>query len=367
MRPPAPTPVVFEKLRQEAVIGIYPCRSGIPEAMIILGMLSFMSNAGPEMKYRRISRGWIAFFFTLFSFLSGGCSGVKMPVISMTSLEGMPGHFFVGEIVRLETGETITFHQLIQELEAKELIFIGEVHDNPEHHLLQVQILQALIDRHGPVTLAVEFFQEPQQNIIDHYLQDNATEDEFLQDVNWARTWSFHYHYYRPLILLSKDKKCKVIALNAPRDIVKKVARSGLAGLEPEERSQLADKIDLSNKEHRAYLREIYNEHSFNDLKKFEYFYEAQCVWEDTMAENISDYVEKDKNKMVVLTGNGHIINKFGIPNRAAGRVQVRAATILLYAVKGSATIKKEMADFVWLTGACSKQYSMTLHKYQER
>jgi uncharacterized iron-regulated protein len=276
------------------------------------------------------------------------------------SIEGVSGPFRIGRIVCLETGKTISFDQFIDQMGNKRLIFIGEVHNNPEHHLIQVQILQALMNRNAPLTVAMEFFQQTQQPILDLYINGSTTEAVFLKEVGWDKTWAYDYYLYRPLMLMAKGKGGKVLAINAPNDIVKKVARSGLNSLEPSERNQLASHIDLGNESHRNYLRNIYENHTHPDLKRFDFFYQAQCVWEDTMAENITEYLKKHKEKIVVFAGNGHIINKFGIPNRALNRITVSMATILLHPLTGPLNIKREMADYIWLTGGCSVKHLMT-------
>ena len=296
--------------------------------------------------------------------VTAGCALTKPIMPPLASVEGVRGHFLIGRIIDLESGKALSFDRFIDQLESEDLIFIGEKHDNPEHHLIQVQILQALMARYGDLTVAMEFFQEPQQPILDRYTEGTATETTFLKEVDWRKSWSFDYSFYRPLIFMLREKGSRIHAINAPSDIVKKVARSGLESLKPEERGQLARDIDLDNEKHRAYLRDVYKTHTSQELKKFDYFYQAQCVWEDTMAENIAEYLNKNNKRMVVFTGNGHIINRYGIPERTLKRIKVSMATVVLYPLTGRETIKKETADYVWLTGYCSRRPFMRRHKH---
>jgi uncharacterized iron-regulated protein len=96
-------------------------------------------------------------------------------------------------------------------------------------------------------------------------------------------------------------------------------------------------------------------------VKSFDYFYEAQCVWDDTMAENLTDYLKTGDKKVIVFSGNGHVQYKFGIPDRTLRRHPVPAATIVLLPLEESSTIEKGMADYVWLTTECFYQ-SMRAH-----
>jgi uncharacterized iron-regulated protein len=134
------------------------------------------------------------------------------------------------------------------------------------------------------------------------------------------------------------------------------VARFGLSSLEPKERNALAGNIDLKDKRHRAYVREVYEKHPHLNLKNFDFFYQAQCVWEDTMAENIGTYLADNKQKVVVFSGNGHIIKKFGIPNRTLKHAQVDFSTIVLLPLTGQLKLEKDTADYIWITGSCPRQ-----------
>jgi uncharacterized iron-regulated protein len=257
----------------------------------------------------------------------------------------------------MERAEAIRFDELITAISGCDVIFVGESHDNPEHHLIQVQILQALADRVGDhLAVGMEFFHVGQQEAIDRYLQGAISEDAFLDAVNWKETWGFDYLLYRPLMLLSKDRGMRVLALNAPSVIVKKVARSGLSGLTAEERDQIAKEIDLGNEPHRAYVLEAFKGHDHPDLKQFDRFYEAQSVWEETMAETISHHLVSSGGKMVIFSGNGHIVYKFGIPERTLRRAPVRATTVVLHPAAGQEEVDKNLADFVWITSRCSSR-----------
>lgn len=268
----------------------------------------------------------------------------------MATIPGVSTQFKIGQIIDVSAGAVISFEDLIDRIASKELIFVGEIHDNPEHHLIQVQILQALIDKAGHFDLAMEFFQHPNQAVVDRYIQGKIDENVFLEEVGWEKGWGFDYSLYRPLMLLARKNGSKVLALNAPEDIVRKVARKGLDALDEMERDQIAREIGLDNEAHRKYLYEIYGQHAHGSIKEFEYFYEAQCVWEDTMAQNIADFMIKQKGKVVAFAGNGHIVYKYGIPDRTIKRHPVSMVTIMPYAIHGTESIEKGMADYVWLT-----------------
>ncbi len=294
---------------------------------------------------------WILKLLLILSVLMGfcalmGCAGTTKPPSIMANIPGVSGHFKIGQILDLQTGTVISFDRLIDQISSKDLIFIGEVHDNPEHHLIQVQILQALLECCSPISIAMEFLEKPQQPALERYHRGELDESEFLKEVDWGPD----YHFYRPLIRMAKHHGAEVVAINAPLKVARKVGRQGLESLDEHERNEIAKEIDLSNAAYRTYVRPAYEQHPHRGLKKFEYFYEAQCVRDDTMADSVAEYLEANEKKLIVFAGNGHIINKFGIPNRTIERIPVSMVTIMPYPLSGKASIEKETADYVWLT-----------------
>ncbi len=290
----------------------------------------------------------LSLVFSIFALF--GCAVDKPLRMPLARVQGLKGHFYPGQIIALPKGRVLTFDALLNELRSKRLVFVGEAHDNREHHLLQVQILQALLFREPGMDTAMEFFQVDQQQAIDRYFDGRTDEPQFLEEAQWSKTWGFPYRFYRSLIQATKDRNRRLLAINAPRGIIKHIARGGLAGLKPEERTQLAENIDLTDAEHLAFVHEIYKMHAHGSLKNFDYFYQAQCAWEDTMAENIAKYLVSQERKLIVFAGNGHILNRYGIPNRVSRRLPVCMAIVVLYAIGSQKELKKDAADYIWFT-----------------
>jgi uncharacterized iron-regulated protein len=315
---------------------------------------------------RRIIQNYELFLVVLvFLMTFQACTAKRHAMPPLASVEGLERHFSQGRIIDLKTGKVIDFPDLIDQLKTVDVIFVGEVHNNPEHHLIQVQLLQALMaSSTPPPTVAMEFFDTTRQPLLDRFMNGELHETAFLEQVDWKNSWRFPYHLYRPLLWTSKDKGNALLGINAPSPVVKKVARSGLSSLTAEERQQVARHMDLDDPAHREYLESIFQQHRDkkslkHGMQNFEHFYQAQCVWDETMAETIADYIEGHGGRMVVFTGNGHIANKFGIPDRVLRRVDVKTATIVLFPLTERTTINKRMADYVWLTSGSKTGMTM--------
>lgn len=287
----------------------------------------------------------------LFSGMLWGCGGVKTTPAHPTAPPEPRGRFRAGQIVDLAAGTRIHFEELVRALADKDVVFIGEVHDSAAHHLIQIQLLQALLARWGShAAVAMEFFPRPAQEFLDGYVEGRLSEREFLEAVDWEKTWGYDYSFYRPLMQEARERSTRILAINAPSAIVKKVAREGFSGLTASESSQIARDLDVSQPAHREMVRKVYGHHAHAGLKSFDHFYEAQVVWEETMAETVADHLRKHGGKVVVFTGNGHIAHKFGVPDRTTKRIQVSSATVVPYSLLEEGEVEPGLADFVWFT-----------------
>ena len=280
-----------------------------------------------------------------------GCAGTKGPMVPMARIEGAKRPYFAGQILAPTHNLTLTYSELVNRLSRCNIVFIGEVHDNPDHHLIQLQLLQSLRERWGHLTLAVEFLPAQSQPILNEYLEGDISEQDFLRKVDWPKVWGFDYHFYRPLVDFQRINGDPISAINAPHAVVRKVAKNGLKSLSKAERDILPKEIDLTDKEHRAYLREVYRSHPHKRVDNFEFFYQAQCVWEETMAENIARLISNGINRVVVICGNGHIFRGLGIPKRLLRRIKLPVATVMPFNLGQTTLIKRDIADYVWLTG----------------
>ena len=263
-------------------------------------------------------------------------------------IKGISKNFDTGTIVRTETGQVVSFQDLIADLEGVRIVYVGERHSNEAHHDVQLEILKALHEKDPTLLVGMEMFVYSDQQALDRWSAGELDEETFLREVRWEEKWKFDFALYRAILHFIREESLRLLAVNVPRAIVEKVARVGLGGLLDEERDQIAEEVDTSGQEHRTYVESAFGVHESEEIKTFEYFYEAQCVWEDSMAEAISRAL--NNKRMVVITGNGHIAHKFGIPNRAFKRTKASFRTVMPLAV--GREVERDVADYIWVTPA---------------
>jgi uncharacterized iron-regulated protein len=254
--------------------------------------------------------------------------------------------FAPGSIIATNTGRQIPFETMMADLSTVTVIYIGESHTNAEHHEIQLKILTSLHNRFPGLAVGMEMFDRTYQPQLDVWSDGKMDENQFLKKVHWYANWRYHYALYRPILQFVKANHLPLIGLNLPFHIPPKISIGGIASLSDEEKRHLPGAIDFTDVEHRGYLQKIYSHHRIPGRDDFEAFYEAQCAWEDTMAETIARH--SPTGKMAVLVGNGHIFRKFGIPNRAFNRFPADYRTV--YPAEAGGDIEPTAADYIWVT-----------------
>jgi len=271
-----------------------------------------------------------------------GCAGVEK---SMT-IPDLPGKYSSGTILSMEKKAPVSFDGLISALLRARVIYVGETHTAKEDHAVQLAIIKALYEYNPDIVVGMEMFDMTYQPVLTRWSAGELDEQEFVEKTHWYANWRYDYALYRDILAFVREKGLRLVGLNLPFHIPAKIRVGGIANLRPGERRYLPDDMDLTNEAHREYVKSIFEGHPFRRKENFDYFYEAQAAWEETMAESVAENL--GEQTMVVLAGNGHIIHKFGIPERVYRRNRLPFKTV--YPVAVDKKIDAASGDYIWIT-----------------
>ncbi len=127
-------------------------------------------------------------------------------------------------------GTSVLFSDMIGEMAEADVVFFGELHNNPIAHWLQLELSQALHKRQGEqLVMGAEMFEADNQLILDEYLAGLIAEKSFEEE---ARLWKNYVTDYKPLVLLAKEQQLPFIATNVPRRYANLVYREGVTMLD---------------------------------------------------------------------------------------------------------------------------------------
>jgi uncharacterized iron-regulated protein len=248
----------------------------------------------------------------------------------------------------INQGEEISLTKALPALKLNRIILVGELHNNKEHHAAQLSIIRALKDSGVPLAVGLEMFRSDSQQALNRWVAGEMEESEFQKI--YFDNWSYPWSAYGKIFEYARQEEIPLIGLNVPREITRQVSREGFQSLGKAQREKLSNITCRVDKAYMDYIKKAFGAHAHGDLN-FTYFCEAQLVWDNVMAINTLEYLNKNPESVVVaLTGTGHA-QKDAIPRQIRKRSEVSYA-VILPEVKGiiePGTIDEREADYLIL------------------
>ncbi len=247
------------------------------------------------------------------------------------------------EAAAVDISSINTLSDVINSVSDKKIIYVGEVHNVFAHHAVQLDVITGIYRKNRKVAIGMEMFQKPFQKTLDDFIAGRIDEKNFLKRSGYFKRWGLDYNLYKPILDFARMKKIPVIALNLEREIIEKVSKSGIDSLSDEERKELPSEMDFSDTEYRERLKEIFRMHKDFKERNFDYFFQSQILWDETMSQSVEEFLQKNPDyQIVVLVGQGHLRYGAGIPKRTYRRNGYDYAIILT-----DERVEKDIADYI--------------------
>lgn len=245
-------------------------------------------------------------------------------------------------IVNLLRGEPVVETTLYDDLAQADIVYVGETHRLERHHAWQRKILEALVARAEVAVLGIEQMEQQYQETLDLFNRGKIGFDELALKTDWGNRWR-GYEAYRGLLELAQKHGVRVVALNAPAEVIRKIGRQGLDRLSEEERAVLPEEINLQDEIYRRHLYAILQVHMAFDETMLAQVFAAQVARDETMAENlVRAMTDKPTAKAMVVCGSGHVAFGLGIPDRIDARLPDNKKRIVLLSNSGELVLTPE-------------------------
>jgi uncharacterized iron-regulated protein len=138
-------------------------------------------------------------------------------------------------------GKKTDYSDMLKELSKADIVFFGELHDDPIAHWLELEVTKSLFEEKGRnLVLGAEMFESDNQLLVDEYLNGLYDASKFEAEV---KLWKNYKTDYKPLVDLARTDSLRFIATNIPRrysSIVNKKGFEGLGILAPEAKKYIA-------------------------------------------------------------------------------------------------------------------------------
>jgi uncharacterized iron-regulated protein len=255
--------------------------------------------------------------------------------------------------------------QVLAEFAKRQVVLLGEAHEDPEHHRWQLHMIAGLLALRPRMVLGFEMFPRRLQPVLDDWVAGRLGDTEFLTRAEWQQVWGYDPHLYLPIFHFARMHRIPMLALNVERQLVTRVGDEGWASIPAGEREGITDPAP-ADRDYAVRLYQSYLDHqlhggyrsaqrkppSEDDLTepKFRRFVEAMQVWDRAMAQGIAEKLRGDDPPLVVaILGSGHVRNGDGVPRQLRDLGVTRIAVALPWNLSDScAELVPGVADVVF-------------------
>ena len=226
-------------------------------------------------------------------------------------------------IVDTRAGDRIDPAVLAARLADARLVLVGEMHRSVESHRVELAVIRSLVEAGRHVTIALEMFPYPAQPSLDAWNAGEWSEDEFVARSHWYDAWGYNWRYYRAIFEYARAHHLRVVAANAPHDLVTAVRRQGLSSLPTGQAAHLPPRIDVESDDYLTFFKASFDEddslHGGMPEAALKGMLAAQCTWDGAMAWNATRALDAGDAAAVVvlLVGSGHVAYGLGIERQA--------------------------------------------------
>ena len=296
-------------------------------------------------------------------------------------------------------GEPRSFAELLAALDDTEAALVGEFHTDSIGHLVENEILIRAAPRFGvlggggvterAIVVSLEFFERDVQIVLDEYLADLITEDQFLKS---ARPWDNYDPDYKRLVEFAHAHQVPVVAANSPRRYTNRVTRLGpdaLADLSDEAKrflpplpypgpseeykaqffQEMMEGMEEAEEDEAEAAEEAEEETDEDAPRDREgrtappnhgmgFALQSQSLWDASMSHAVTTALDENPGALVIhYVGGFHVARHTGIPEQVLYyRPGTRILTINMEPVEDIGAWNEEdhkgLADFVILTQA---------------
>ena len=273
-------------------------------------------------------------------------------------------HPLVGKIWSPEQAAFVTEETLLQSVVESDLVFLGEKHDNADHHLLQAWLTDKFAASGRRPAVVFEMIGEERQDVIDSHRAKYPKDASGLgAALSWEKSGWPDWSQYQPIADTALRHDAPLIAGNLPRGQVRNVGRKGLSAL-PAARQQRLHLDETMQADYGNTMLEIVTKGHCGLMPRSALgpMVTVQRVKDAVLADNmIQAYARAETDSAILIAGGGHARRDIGAPQTAA-RLAPNAGiiTVVFIEVDDSSTDPADYAgnfsaetlpfDFVWFT-----------------
>ncbi|MBV7550246.1 ChaN family lipoprotein [Pseudomonas sp. PDM26] len=249
-------------------------------------------------------------------------------------------HTDLGVIRELATGRRLTPQELVERLAVTPRVLVGEQHDNPDHHALQLWLLRELAAQRPQGSLLMEMLNPDQQARVDA-AQAATRAGQPPADAFTALAWQANWDWsvYGALVTYALRQPYPLLAANLDRAQIMQIYR---------QRPVLTGAASTTQQVQATLLEDIRESHC-GLLPEAQM--PAMLAVQQQRDRHMAERLMEAPLPALLLAGAFHVRKDLGVPLHLKDLGAGEGNAVLILAEAGK-TVTAESADFVWYTAA---------------
>ncbi|CAI1567151.1 Uncharacterized iron-regulated protein [Serratia quinivorans] len=279
------------------------------------------------------------FLILLAALALGACS--QAPVSSpKNSLDNL------GKITDLRSGESLSPEQLLTRLAAQPRVIVGEKHDNPYHHQIELWLVENLPQQRPQGSVLMEMINPSQQakvSQVKQWLQGNprVRDERVAELIDWQPGWK--WPLYGDLTMAAMRAPYPLWSANLDRDEImafyqQPIFPQGQLSVRPAVQKALEETIRTS---HGGKI----------EPQQLHAMLAIQQQRDRRMAERLL----AAPTPTLLIAGGYHASKSVGVPLHVQD-LQPTAVPTVLMLVEPGVQVDKQVADYLWVTPAVNPE-----------
>src|SRR5512138_1330949 len=100
---------------------------------------------------------------------------------------------------------------LLDEVARRDLVLLGESHEEADHHRWQLHTLAALHSRRPDMVIGFEMFPRRVQPVLDRWVAGEVTPAQLLAETRWDEIWNVPAELYLPLFEFARVHRVPMV------------------------------------------------------------------------------------------------------------------------------------------------------------
>ncbi len=282
------------------------------------------------------------------SYVLTGCTAIPNGIANRSQVvwQTLPNELLQpGSLRDLKTDKAITPDQLLQQLASYPRVIVGEKHDNPYHHQIELWLVQQLGQKRPQGSVLLEMINPVQQekvNKVKNWLQSNpmVRAERIQKLLAWQVGWP--WKWYGDLVMDLMRAPYPLLAANLDRSEIEHVYQT----------KNVEDNHSLVSDDVKKHIEAtIKNSH---DGEIAPSLLASMTKIQQMRDQRMAEQLVKAPSPALLFAGGYHAVKTMGVPQYVSKIAPNEKMVVFVIAEEGM-SLNREYADFVWYTPKVSE------------